>query len=167
MTYRITPLLLLLVTAACQPARSPDAIARDRDGDGIANASDACPDKSESKNEHNDHDGCPDHLRAKRGLWVPGAVVLGLSVPLVAVGAKLTADGVASQENSIDPFMSAGSEYYGIPFLVAAGIHQAVGISLIVAGAVDREWTDGPNDEGPPASPVRFELGKRGVGIRY
>lgn len=154
--------------AACAPARSPDQIAVDRDGDGVANATDRCPDKPETANEHNDHDGCPDRLRANRGLWVPGAVVLGLSIPLVAVGAQLTASGIESQNDPIDPFMSAGSEYYGIPLLVAAGIHQAVGISLIVAGATDRYWTDGPSEDGPPATPpVRFEVGKRGLGIRY
>jgi hypothetical protein len=167
MTYRHTPILLLLFMAACKPARSPDEIARDRDGDGIANAADGCPDKPESANEHNDHDGSTDRLRANRGLLVPGIVVLALSVPLTVLGAQMTASGLAPKDE-IDPFMTMGLEYVGVPLLAAAAVHQAVGIPLIIAGAMDRYWTDGANDDGPPATaPVRFELGKRGVGIRY
>ena len=36
--------------------------ARDPDGDGIVGAADACPDEAETVNDHEDEDGCPDEI---------------------------------------------------------------------------------------------------------
>jgi hypothetical protein len=170
MTYRpLLGVLLLFCSAACRPARSPDEIARDKDGDGIANAVDWCPEKRERVNEHNDEDGCPDHLKSNASLWVPGLVVTGLSVPLVIMGAAWAAAGLAPADHGVDPYMNAGMETIGIPLLIAAAFHQAIGIPLIVVGARDTYWSDAPSEGGPPGAPppVRVELGARGVGVRY
>ncbi|HTM21064.1 MAG TPA: OmpA family protein [Kofleriaceae bacterium] len=51
---RHLPLLLLLVAS---PAAAQQA---DRDGDGVPDAADACPDANEDKDGFQDADGCPD-----------------------------------------------------------------------------------------------------------
>jgi OOP family OmpA-OmpF porin len=43
-------------------ARTADGCPADRDGDGVPDARDRCPDKPETKNGHQDDDGCPDQL---------------------------------------------------------------------------------------------------------
>jgi hypothetical protein len=164
MTYRpLLVLLLLFSAAACRPTRSPAEIARDKDGDGIANDLDACPTDRETVNRHNDQDGCPDRRLRKRGVLVPGAVVAGLGLPLIGMGAAWTSIGLSSYDDP-DP-MHAGFEEVGVPLLVAGIVHEAIGIPLIVAGASASWWSDEPGADAP--SGVRPEISARGVGVRY
>lgn len=46
---------------ACRP--------KDRDGDGVLDADDACPDEPETVNGYLDEDGCPEGDRDKDGVW--------------------------------------------------------------------------------------------------
>jgi hypothetical protein len=157
--------VLLTLLSGCQPrpAQTPraDGIV-DTDGDAILDAKDACPSENERPNGHNDHDGCPDKKVRKRGLFVPGIVVTSLSAPLIGMGAQFTAWGVGGCGEP-DP-MTCGFEKVGIPLLVAAGVHLAVGIPLIVAGAETR-WSDEPQD--PEAPALQPHIGAEGVGFAF
>ena len=50
----------VLAAAACADPRSPGCPEADRDGDGIVDARDACPDAAEDRDGFQDDDGCPD-----------------------------------------------------------------------------------------------------------
>lgn len=63
--------------AAVDPKASPAVQMADRDGDGIADADDKCPDAAETVNAYKDQDGCPDVDPAK--VKLDGAVVFELN----------------------------------------------------------------------------------------
>lgn len=53
--------LALEAAAQCRP--------QDRDGDGILDGVDRCPDEPETRNGYNDDDGCPEGDRDRDGIW--------------------------------------------------------------------------------------------------
>lgn len=53
--------LALEASARCRP--------QDRDGDGILDEVDRCPDEAETRNGYNDDDGCPEGDRDRDGIW--------------------------------------------------------------------------------------------------
>jgi hypothetical protein len=121
-------------------SQSP-ATVRDSDHDGVVDASDRCPESRETDNGHNDHDGCRDVPRSQRGLVAPGIVVVSLGGPLLITGIEFTLLGLSGPGSSGDD-MHAGFERIGIPLLAAAVVHFAIGIPMIVAGALDKHWSD-------------------------
>ncbi|MCB9679204.1 MAG: OmpA family protein [Alphaproteobacteria bacterium] len=75
---------------------------RDRDGDGIVNRDDACPDEPETVNDYRDADGCPDHLPALAITVREGdAVASGASLDVATDGAPVFAE-VVSEPTTVE-----------------------------------------------------------------
>jgi len=115
---------------------------RDSDNDGVVDASDRCPENNETRNEHNDLDGCSDVRVPNRGMLVPGIIVTALGTPILAFGMAYTVVGLRSPTSFTDDVGEGGMGAWAVGLLAAAAIHFAVGIPLIVAGARDKHWSD-------------------------
>ncbi|MFZ5480566.1 MAG: OmpA family protein [Myxococcota bacterium] len=76
-----------LVPGRKEEAKPPAPTGADRDGDGIADTLDACPDQPEDKNGRNDTDGCPDAGLTPVRMEIKdpmGARVAGANLEIVA-----------------------------------------------------------------------------------
>lgn len=62
---------------------------RDRDGDGVPDARDRCPDKGETKNGYQDEDGCPDTAKLRLQATLDGEIADGAAILAEGNGRKV------------------------------------------------------------------------------
>lgn len=153
----ILPPLALIIAATGCATRTTLAGMPDADRDAVPDHRDDCPEARETHNRHNDHDGCPDHRVKNRALIASGIVTMGMGVPHMMTGILFVQLGAPSIEDNGHPTTVA----IGITLIVAACLHEVIGLPLIVAGVNDAHWSD---EESPP---VEVRADASGVGLAF
>ena len=129
--------------AQMEPSGTDDCVPVDKDGDGIPNSADKCPDQPEDKNGFEDGDGCPDE--AKR------------QAMLAAEAARKQREAAV---NAVHPLEQLG------------GARYVGGFGFLLPGdAADAPPPQSAGAEQPASIPAARPLGKNdwlwGVGIDY
>ena len=170
------------VAGASGPAPAAVATAGDRDGDGIPDASDLCPDQPEDLNGQADTDGCPDGDLTPTVVKVKtpnGSLVAGATIELLSggeTGKWVAGDGQFTR--SLPPGAYTArvaaeghqSATHGFEIPVAPRNEQVLVIEPLAAtGTVTFTVTD--PDGNPvaatarvPGSDIRIQIGPDGVG---